>query len=165
MQLEPSPRETEVLGMLGEHLSNAQIAQRLFISERTVESHVSSLLRKLDLGDRRALAAYACELALATALQLHRPTEPPTSFVGREHELAELGSALSQHRLVTLVGPGGVGKTRLMLRAMEDRRAAFVDLAVLSSGSDQEAVARAVAGALGMVEPGASALSAVSKQL
>jgi len=165
MQLEPSPRETEVLGMLGEHLSNAQIAQRLFISERTVESHVSSLLRKLGLGDRRALAAYACEQAAANTLQLHRPTEPPTSFVGREHELAELGSALSQQRLVTLVGPGGVGKTRLLLRAMEGRRAAFVDLAVLPPGSDQEAVARAVAGALGMVEPGASALSAVSKQL
>ncbi len=165
MQLEPSPRETEVLSLLVEHLSNAQIAQRLFISERTVESHVSSLLRKLGLGDRRALAAYACEQAAANALQLHRPAEPPTSFVGREAELAELGSALSQQRLVTLVGPGGVGKTRLLLRAMHDRQAAFVDLAVLARGSDQEAVARAVAGALGMVEPGASALSAVSKQL
>ena len=78
MQLEPSPRETEVLGMLGEHLSNAQIAQRLFISDRTVESHVSSLLRKLGLGDRRALAGYACAQAATNALPLHRPAEPPT---------------------------------------------------------------------------------------
>ncbi len=165
MQLEPSPRETEVLSLLGEHLSNAQVAQRLFISERTVETHVSSLLRKLGLRDRRALAVYASEQVAADALQLHRPAEPPTSFVGREAELAELASALSQQRLVTLVGPGGVGKTRLLLRAMEGRRVAFADLAVLARGSDQEAVARAVAGALGMVEPGASALSAVSKQL
>ncbi|WP_262401955.1 helix-turn-helix domain-containing protein [Actinomadura sp. CNU-125] len=51
-----SPREAEVLDLVGDHLSNAEIAARLFISVRTVESHVSSLLRKLDVPDRRALA-------------------------------------------------------------------------------------------------------------
>ncbi|TMR35841.1 response regulator transcription factor, partial [Actinomadura geliboluensis] len=54
-----SPREAEVLELVGEHLSNAEIAARLFISVRTAESHVSSLLRKLDVPDRRALAARA----------------------------------------------------------------------------------------------------------
>src|SRR5688572_5862742 len=42
-----SAREAEVLSLLGEHLSNAEIGGRLFISVRTVETHVSSLLRKL----------------------------------------------------------------------------------------------------------------------
>jgi predicted ATPase len=44
---------------------------------------------------------------------------PPetTSFVGRGPELARLGAALEHHRLVTLTGPGGVGKTRLAQRA------------------------------------------------
>ena len=51
-----SDREAEVLALVGDHLTNAEIARRLFISVRTVESHVSSLLRKLDLTDRRALA-------------------------------------------------------------------------------------------------------------
>ena len=44
-----SPREAEVLAALGERLSNAEIGARLFISVRTVESHVSSLLRKLQV--------------------------------------------------------------------------------------------------------------------
>ena len=54
-----SAREAEVLALVGEHLTNAEIASRLFISVRTVESHVSSLLRKLDVTDRRALAGLA----------------------------------------------------------------------------------------------------------
>ncbi|MEU1158507.1 helix-turn-helix transcriptional regulator, partial [Streptomyces sp. NPDC005918] len=58
-----SSREAEVLALLGEHLSNAEIAARLFISVRTVESHVSSLLRKLEMPDRRALSRRAAAQA------------------------------------------------------------------------------------------------------
>jgi len=54
-----SQREAEVLEALGAHLSNAQIAGRLHISVRTVESHVSSLLRKFGVTDRRELAELA----------------------------------------------------------------------------------------------------------
>src|SRR5579862_522765 len=57
-----SSREAEVLDALGEHLTNAEIARRLHISVRTVESHVSSLLRKLGAADRRDLAAQAAEM-------------------------------------------------------------------------------------------------------
>ncbi|MEU8384168.1 helix-turn-helix transcriptional regulator, partial [Streptosporangium sp. NPDC048865] len=59
--VEISPREAEVLELVGAHLSNAEIAARLCISIRTVESHVSSLLRKLEVPDRRALARRAPE--------------------------------------------------------------------------------------------------------
>ncbi len=52
-------REVEVLEALGERLTNAEIASRLFVSERTVESHVSSLLRKLGAADRRELGSTA----------------------------------------------------------------------------------------------------------
>ena len=51
-----TPRETEVLALVQQRLTNAEIADRLFVSVRTVETHVSALLRKLGAGDRRALA-------------------------------------------------------------------------------------------------------------
>jgi DNA-binding CsgD family transcriptional regulator len=115
-----SEREAEVLAALGERLSNAEIAARLFISVRTVESHVSSLLRKLQVHDRRALAAVGGDLSsdpvdssggsIAVAAVLPSTLTP---FVGRVAEKAALSAALVEHRLVTAVGPGGVGKTRL----------------------------------------------------
>jgi DNA-binding CsgD family transcriptional regulator len=52
-------REQEVLRLLGEGLSNADIATRLFISPKTAEHHVGRILRKLDLRSRAEAAAYA----------------------------------------------------------------------------------------------------------
>ena len=43
-----------------------------------------------------------------------------TSFIGRRHQIQEIKSVLTAARLVTLVGPGGVGKTRLALRTATD---------------------------------------------
>jgi DNA-binding CsgD family transcriptional regulator len=54
-----SRREEEVARMVGLGLSNDRIAARLFLSRRTVESHVSSILRKLGLANRAEIAAYA----------------------------------------------------------------------------------------------------------
>ena len=50
-----------------------------------------------------------------------------TSFVGRRRELAEIRKKLASARLVSLVGPGGVGKTRLALRAAADLARGFSD--------------------------------------
>ncbi|HET9142037.1 ATP-binding protein [Actinophytocola sp.] len=148
-----SEREAEVLAALGEHLSNAQIASRMHISVRTVESHVSSLLRKFQVEDRRALA----DLAPADHLTQGELTGRPvawTSFIGRERELASVQAALSESRLVSLVGPGGVGKTRLAAAVAERAAAsfpyggAFVDLVPVREGF----VAQAVAAVVGVTE-------------
>lgn len=54
-----SRRETEVLRLLGEGLSNREIAERLFISPKTAEHHVSRIYGKLGLKSRAEAAAYA----------------------------------------------------------------------------------------------------------
>ena len=148
-----SEREAEVLAALGARLSNAQIANRLHISVRTVESHVSSLLRKYGVADRWALA----ELARSDVGEPGRIAGLPasgTTFVGRGAERAAVLAAIEEARLVTLLGPGGVGKTRLAAVVAEDAVAllpsggAFVDLVPVRDGF----VARAVATALGVTE-------------
>lgn len=55
-------RERELLNLLGEGLSNRQIAERLYLAERTVKNYVSRLLRKLDLERRAEAAVYVAKL-------------------------------------------------------------------------------------------------------
>jgi DNA-binding CsgD family transcriptional regulator len=57
-------RELDILRLMSEGLTNAAIAERLFLSVRTVHHHVSSILRKLDVGRRGEAVAAARRLAL-----------------------------------------------------------------------------------------------------
>ena len=149
-------REAEVLWAVAERRRNREIAERLHLSVRTVESHIAALLRKLAVPDRAALADAGTQLRRSSHADTALPT-PLTSLVGRENETNELAELLATHRLVTLIGPGGVGKTRLALRVatLEAGRfpdgVRFVDLAPVRP----ELVGDAVARALGVVpEPG-----------
>ncbi len=140
-----STREQEVLDLLSRHLTNVQIADTLSISVRTVESHVSSLLRKLQLNDRRSLARAAAVSGTRAARPLPHAA---TSFVGREAERRALVDAIGRHRMVTAIGPGGVGKTRLVLRVAAEVAGQFADGVVfvdLVHVSDPSMVAAAIA--------------------
>ncbi|MBN2551664.1 MAG: response regulator transcription factor [Spirochaetales bacterium] len=54
-----TPREMEVLRLLAQGMSNAGLAEALFISEKTVKTHISNILGKLNLADRTQAAIYA----------------------------------------------------------------------------------------------------------
>ena len=153
-----SAREAEVLAAIRGHQSNAQIAASLHLSVRTVESHVASLLRKAGVPDRRTLAALADTSSSGSGLPVY-----PTSFVGREHECVAVPAALEGARLVSLVGAGGMGKTRLAVEVAGslDGEARFVDLVPVRTGG----VGRAVAQVLGVVErpPGTPADAVIDR--
>ncbi|MDQ2941879.1 MAG: tetratricopeptide repeat protein [Chloroflexota bacterium] len=110
-----------------------------FPSLRSVESHPNNLPRQL------------------------------TSFVGRERQLAEAKRLLASSPLLTLTGPGGVGKTRIALQLAEELLgelkdgAWLVDLGVLT---DPDFLAPAVASALGLAEqPGRPLLATIRDHL
>jgi predicted ATPase len=96
---------------------------------------------------------------------------PPelTSLIGRERDIERVARLVSEHRLVSVVGPGGVGKTRLARRVAADLGddfedgVWFADLAAIERAGD---VAGAVLSALGISDqPGVAALDTVADEL
>jgi predicted ATPase/DNA-binding SARP family transcriptional activator len=93
----------------------------------------------------REVAAGAAGPPPATPEQ---PVRPATRLIGRDDEVAELDDLLARERLVTVVGPGGVGKTRVALEVAA-RREGTVRL-LLAPVTEPAAIPHALAGALGL---------------
>jgi predicted ATPase/DNA-binding CsgD family transcriptional regulator len=152
-------RKAEVLALVQRRLTNVEIAEQLFVSVRTVETHVSSVLRKLGADNRRALASIGPpviaggETRGASTGPRGRLPARRGDLIGRAELVAKVSTQLRQTRLTTLVGPGGVGKTSVALAvAHEDidrwpDGAVFVDLVPAHTAGD---VLRALADALGV---------------
>jgi predicted ATPase/DNA-binding CsgD family transcriptional regulator/DNA-binding XRE family transcriptional regulator len=92
-----------------------------------------------------------------------------TSFIGREGPVCEVAGLLERHRLVTVTGPGGAGKTRLAEQVARQVAGRFADgawLVELAPVRDEAQVAAAAAAALGVREqPGVPAAEAVGRVL
>lgn len=139
---------------------------------RDYQALVQRLRSELDVEPERETAALFQRMlfsadAMATPHNLHAPS---TSFVGRERELQALSALIRDQRLVTIAGPGGIGKTRLARRLALDALDTFsdgvwfIDLSPLRSeremheqvistlqaraGASSEDFARAIAGEL-----------------
>jgi len=109
--------------------------------------HVYQLVHPLLRGDFPALRSLE-----VTPNNLPRQV---TSFIGREAELAQIGRLMRTTHLLTLVGPGGIGKTRLALQVAADAMDAFADgvwFVDLASVVDPKLVTHAVAHELGVAE-------------
>lgn len=153
-------KESEVLALVERRLTNAEIAEQLFVSVRTVESHVSSLLRKRGVASRRELAGSRAVAPSAPGSARPLPALR-TALIGRDADIAAITKRARADRLTTLVGPGGVGKTSIALAVAHAHAdqwrdgVVFVDLVPARDSSD---VLQAMADALG-IEGTASASS------
>ena len=88
----------------------------------------------------------------AAKLQTNLPATL-TALVGRAEDMAALGELIGQHRLVSIVGAGGMGKTTLALHLTANRQAAYrhgVCWVELASVTDAEALPSAIAAAIGV---------------
>jgi predicted ATPase/DNA-binding SARP family transcriptional activator len=143
-------------GRQGDALAAYQEARELLDAELGLEP--SEELRRLELAILRHEVAPA-----APAQTRHNLPAPATSFVGRERELAELEELLRAHRLVTLTGMGGTGKTRLALETARRQVDAWQDgvwLVDLTALADPALVPAAVGDALGLEEQTSDAVLA-----
>jgi DNA-binding CsgD family transcriptional regulator len=148
-----TPREIDVLSHVAEGSSDSEIAQELFLSLNTIKWHNRQIYGKLGVANRRQAVKVASQAGLldagsakkddsATDIRHNLPSRL-TSFIGREDEIVDIKNLLEDVRLLTLTGPGGVGKTRLALQAAETLVEAdefadgiyFVDLSPLEESS------------------------------
>ncbi|MEE6164172.1 MULTISPECIES: ATP-binding protein [unclassified Mycolicibacterium] len=118
-------REWETLQQVLGHSTNAEVAAALGISVRTVESHVSKLLAKFEVADRRDLI----QMVQAQLSDAPNPVAPPISllrmvnagrFVGRAGEMDQLQREWNAvqtgatPRIALVVGDAGIGKSKLV---------------------------------------------------
>jgi len=153
---EPAPgREPRLRELLSRIQDDDRVSYKPFGSPRQLAQLVARDLAVL-LSERFRMPVQAA--AASPAERRGLLPQMPTSFVGRDRERAALGHLIEQQRLVTVVGPGGVGKTRLAVETARqvagpfDGGVALVELAGVTPDRAEIGVPRAVLHALGLLE-------------
>jgi predicted ATPase/DNA-binding CsgD family transcriptional regulator/DNA-binding XRE family transcriptional regulator len=152
-------KDTAVL--LAEVLDLAEPVRALFVAAARGRAAAADVLAA------RQRPAQAASWAVAGGV--HGFPAALTSFIGRAEPLREVAGLLSDHRLVTVTGPGGAGKTRLAAQVARQVGSRFADgawLVELAPVADPAQVAAVVAAALGVREqPGLPAAEALARAL
>lgn len=162
-------RGKQVAELVALGLSNREIAERLFLSERTVEGHVEQILNRLGFSSRSQVAAWIGRTQSGANVRVPGTTKRRgnlpaalTRFLGREDDLVKLLDLSVANRLLTITGPGGTGKTRLALRLAEELEPRFQDgawLCELAPLADPALLADSLAHALGVTKDAADLAS------
>jgi predicted ATPase/DNA-binding winged helix-turn-helix (wHTH) protein len=167
--------------LVGKHELRKRVWPGAVVEDHNIDVQISALRKVLGddrsfirteagrgyrfVAEIRGIAGKPVELATSVAAAalpiLALRTNLPTAIsllVGREHELAELLDLVAMHRLVTLTGAGGIGKTQLGLEASRRALPCFADgawVVELGSQVEPESVPGAIARSVG-IEPSAS---------
>jgi predicted ATPase/DNA-binding CsgD family transcriptional regulator len=171
-------RESEILALLAQGYSAPEIAQQLTLALSSVKWYVQQVYGKLGVNNKQRAIIRAGELGLLEPRSLaasvhsipkHNLPSQLTSFIGREKGIDQIKKRLEKHRLVTLTGSGGVGKTRLSIQVASELLNEYphgVWLVELAPITDPSLVAQTVCAALDVTPQGnISALSALVNYL
>ena len=176
-----SDRELEILVLIAGGASDKEVAHKLYLSINTVKWHNRQIYQKLGVSSRTEALVVAADRKLLEKEEIQNDPAPkkylhnlPTqisSFIGRENEIQQIKGLLKTTRLLTLTGPGGVGKTRLAQevsgRLITENGFTdgifFVDLASLTS---PDRIVDAIVDALNLIlQPGQKAMTVLEGYL
>jgi predicted ATPase/DNA-binding CsgD family transcriptional regulator len=159
-------REREILVLLAQGYTASEIAQQLTLALSSVKWYVQQVYGKLGVNNKQRAILRAGELGLLETrspiahVQLspkHNLPSQLTSFIGREKDVERIQHRLTEHRLVTLIGVGGIGKTRLSQQVANQLIYKYADgvwLVEFAALNDPILVPQSVATVLGIQQRG-----------
>ena len=120
-----SARQSEVARLVAAGRSTREIAEALALSPRTIETHIALIFNKLGVRSRTELTAAI--LLGPTGVDAGNVPSARIELIGRDADIRAIATLVAEHRFVTVLGTGGVGKTKTSLRVASDATDRFTD--------------------------------------